>query len=148
MGNVKDADFYKDLYVLNSMETMIGENRFEVKLWADDMEVWKNGTMILEENPIMAYKEGEEILKLVKKEIPSNTKVIRKISEDMDSWYVQIILTINEKGIATIKRSYFQNDGTDTEDWVESENVEMSLSDAVELFTVVMAEIENSDLDF
>ncbi len=146
MGKVKDSQFYNDLCVLNSFEMNIGENHYDVFIWADSMEIWKNGECVLEDSPITIYKEGEEILKL-DIEIPSTLKKIRKISESFDDWYIQLMLSRNNEGVIVLRRSYFQNDGEKEKNWTESEVVEMPISEALTLYKMIMLEIENTDLD-
>ena len=53
----------------------------------------------------------------------------------------------NEKGERILHRSYFQDDGETKADWSESNIIDMSMEHAVELFTVLMAEISSADLD-
>lgn len=144
---VKDADYYENLYVLNSFEMNIGGDVYEVKIWADDVEIYKNGKLLLEDNPISLYKEGEVIQKLNQLILADGMKVIRKITEDEKIWYTQLVLQKNEKGERILHRSYFQDDGETKADWSESNIIDMSMEHAVELFTVLMAEISSADLD-
>ena len=37
--NIKDTDFYRDLYVLNSLETEVEGSKYEVDIWADQAEI-------------------------------------------------------------------------------------------------------------
>lgn len=144
---VKDADYYENLYVLNSFEMNIGGDIYAVKIWADDVEIYKNGELLLEDNPINLYKEGEVIQKLNQLILADGMKIIRKITEDEKIWYTQLVLQKNEKGECMLHRSYFQDDGETKPDWSESNIIDMPMENAVELFTVLMAEISSADLD-
>lgn len=147
--DIKNTDYYRDLYVLNSFETDVAGDKYEVDIWADDVIIKKNGEKILEDNPIMMYKEAEVLMTLAKVEISPSTKIKRKISESAEDWYVELLLYKDEERTATIRRSYHQNDGEKGKaDWVESEVIEMPLNIFYELYMLIMNEIKHTDVDF
>lgn len=145
MANIKETDYYSNLYVLNSIEMEIEGNTYETDIWSDDLIVKMNGKQILEENPIQMYKEAETLISLANIDIPESTKIKRKISESADDWYVELMLYKNEDKVPMIRRSYHQKN---REDWTETEVMHMSFIAMYNLFMAIKNEIETADVDF